>query len=224
MRPHLVEDQRDAQGVADVAGDLEQPAVLAGEPDRHDRRLRPLDELGDERLPAPVDRGLRPNLSGAVETAPAGKTTTTPPFSSCVRAAAREARLVFSASSVSLKSTGRMKPLTSGARISTALVRTRKSRAHLADQPRDDDPVEHAVGMVGDHDDRPGLGDPRERVRVVADVERELAHRGLKEILVRARDGAGCRDTSSSAAAARSPSRRAGSRRASAEGRSRSRS
>ena len=52
--------------------------------------------------------GLRPSLSGAVDTAPAGKMTTTPPFSSWARAAAREAMLVFCAASVSLKSIGRM--------------------------------------------------------------------------------------------------------------------
>jgi hypothetical protein len=59
---------------------LEQAAVLPADPDRHDRRFRPLDELGYARLPASVDRWPEAKLSGAVEIAPDGKTTTSPPF------------------------------------------------------------------------------------------------------------------------------------------------
>ena len=72
-RFHLVEDQRDAQGVAEMAGDLEQPAVLAAEPDRHDRRPRSLDQRRDERLPAPVDRRAAAELVGRGRNGAGGK-------------------------------------------------------------------------------------------------------------------------------------------------------
>src|SRR5579871_2780307 len=47
-----------------MTGDLEKTAVLAAEPDRNHRRLRTLDELRYERLPAPIDRGLEAELVG----------------------------------------------------------------------------------------------------------------------------------------------------------------
>ena len=135
----------------------------------------------------PSTAGFRPSLSGAVETAPAGNTTTTPPRSSCARAAARDARLVRCASSVSLKSIGRMKPLHLRRPHQHGVGQHDEVRPDLADEPGNDDAVEHAVRVVGHHHDRAGLRDRRQRIGVVADVERERAHRRLPETLVRPR-------------------------------------
>ena len=97
-------------------------------------------------------------IVGVVDTPPAGKTTRQPPFIRWFLASARDLRLVFSASSVSAKSTGRRNVFTSSARSSTAFVSTRKSLAHPRDDLADDQAVEHAEGMVGDDDQRPVFG------------------------------------------------------------------
>ena len=164
-RLDLVEDERQPQRLADMARDLEQPAVLAAEPYRHDRRLRALDELGHERLPAPVDRRLEPEPVRRGGDGAGGKhhhhaallAAPAPPRGRrdwCARAP-----------SCPLKSIGRMKSAASGARGSTTLVSTTKSRRTLLDQPGNHDAVEHAVGMIGDDHDRAGLRDRRERMR-----------------------------------------------------------
>ena len=50
------EQQREPEGRADMAGDLEQPAVLTLEMDRQDRGLRTLDQPADEGGPIRVQR------------------------------------------------------------------------------------------------------------------------------------------------------------------------
>ena len=53
----------------------------------------------------------------------------------------------------------------------------------LFHQPADDEAVEHAIGMVGDDDERPFGGKAREALAVIAHVELELSHRGGKKAL-----------------------------------------
>ena len=170
-----------------MAGDLEQPAVLAAEPDRNDRRPRALHQRGDERLPAGVDGGRRPSRSGAVETAPAGNTTTAPPRSRCARAARATATLVSVASGVLGEIDRQDEVADLGRAHQHGVGQHDEIAADLLDQPGDDDAVEHAVRVVGDDDERAGRGQAGERRRVVAHVDVELAHRGGEEALAGAR-------------------------------------
>ena len=168
--------------------------------------------------------GLRPSLSGAVETAPAGNTTTTPPFSSCARAAAREARLVCQRLLGLAEVDRQDEALHLGRPHQHGVGQDDEVRPDLADQPGDHDPVEHAVGMVGDDHDRAGLRNGGQRLGVDSG-RRAPACAPPPARSFRPRAGTadyGC--TCASASAARSPSRRSGSVRASAADRSRWRS
>ena len=104
----------------------------------------------------------RPSLSGAVETAPAGKTTTTPPRSSCARRRARgeigPLRL-FGLAEVDRQD----EAVHLGRPHQHGVGQDDEIRPDLADEPGDHDPVEHAVRVVGDDHHRAGLRDRRER-------------------------------------------------------------
>ena len=86
------------------ADKMEQPAVLAREMDRHDRRLRVLHEPRRKHLPRQVPRPAEP--FGAVATPPAGNITIVTPSFSSRTASWRTAILFFTASLVSEKSIG----------------------------------------------------------------------------------------------------------------------
>ena len=51
----LMDDQRQAQGEAEMAGELKDAAILAMKIDRNHRRLRHLDQLGDKEFPFQID-------------------------------------------------------------------------------------------------------------------------------------------------------------------------
>ncbi len=58
---------------------------------------------------------------------------------------------------------------------------------HFLDEPRNDNAVEHPIGMIGDDDDRTGPRDFGERGEIVAYVKVEFPHRGSEKALTGAR-------------------------------------
>src|SRR5271165_2674631 len=127
--------------------------------------------------------GLRPSLSGAVDTAPAGKTTTTPPLE--LRARRRARRQIDPLRLFGFAEVDRQdEALHLGGPHQHRVGQHDKIRPNLADEPRNHDSVQHAVGVIRHHHDRTGLRNRHQRVVVVADVEREGAHRRLPKAFV----------------------------------------
>ena len=181
--PDLVEEQRQAQRQADVADHLEQARVLPLEIDRCDRRAGALHEAGKKRRPGRVDGRATAEPVRRSGNAAAGKDHHAAALGEMVhRLVARGdigALRLFRLGEVD----GQHARAHFGGAQQHRIGQHQEIRPDLLHQGADDDAVEHAEGMVGDHDERPVLGQRREFFRVIAQIEGQRLDGGRKEAL-----------------------------------------
>src|SRR5579871_5170934 len=177
---HFLEQQRKAQRHADMAGELEQAAVLPGEIDRSHRSLRLADQPGGEILPLRVDGALVPDGRRGGDAA-GGKDDKAAAF--------HQMRLGFGArAQVGLQRLFGLGEI-DGQQELLHLVGAQQNRigehaeilAHARYDLADDQSVEHAERVVGHDYERSALRPGGQRILVVDQLELELADRSRPE-------------------------------------------
>ncbi len=158
-------------------------AVLSLEADRHDRCARPLDQLRREGLPRPVDRTLpsepirrRRDRAGRKDDHAASPIEM---LAGCGPRREIGAEGDFGFGEVDGQDeTGQF-----GCAQQNRIGENQEIRTNLVDEPGDYDAVEHAVGMVGHHDDGSDLGNSVQCRDVELNIDREASDRRREEVL-----------------------------------------